>query len=150
MSRSSQRQLSAILPAGFTDWRTSMEISRKKWVTIAVAAGALLGTAGIAGAVTGSSSTTKPPATSAPSTHTSNTDPAHEAGESAQHAADEASGKFDGGHDGPGGHDGHSNTDPAHEDAESPARQAEEAQRDANPGSDGASDTAPTSGVPNQ
>ena len=102
-----------------------MELSRKTWITVAIATGALLGTAGIAGAVTASSTTTNPPATSGSSARTSNTDPAHEAGESAQRQADEASGKFGGG---PGGH---SNTDPTHEAKESPARQAEEAQRDA-------------------
>jgi hypothetical protein len=51
-------------------------------------------------------------------------DAAHEAAESPQHAADEASGKFQGG-------DGKSNTDPAHEAGESAARASEEAAHDA-------------------
>jgi hypothetical protein len=59
-------------------------------------------------------------------TDTSNSDPTHEASESAQREADETSGKIQ-----PGA-GGHSNTDPAHEAAESPARAAQEATDDAN------------------
>ncbi|MDQ1514735.1 MAG: hypothetical protein QOE80_565 [Actinomycetota bacterium] len=70
--------------------------------------------------------TTAPAATASPApsgtpggTFSSNEDPAHEAGESAQREADENSGKAFGGHHG-------SNEDPAHEASESPAREAEE------------------------
>ena len=98
-----------------------------------VATGALIGSAGIAGAVTGSSSTTSPSSTSTPKY---NTDPAHEAGESAQRQADEASGKAG---FGPGGH---SNTDPAHEAGESAAHKAEEAARDASTGTGATSGTS--------
>ena len=113
-----------------------MEMSRRKWVTVAIATGALVGSAGIAGAVTGSSSTSSPSSNSTSSTPKYNTDPAHEAGESAQRQADEASGKAG---VGPGGH---SNTDPAHEAGESAAHKAEEAQRDAGTSStSGTSDT---------
>jgi hypothetical protein len=73
-------------------------------------------------------STTAPSGTSsspAPGTDTSNHDPTHEAGESAQRAADEASGKIQ-----PGA-GGHSNTDPTHEAAESAAQAAQETTRDA-------------------
>ena len=115
-----------------------MEMSRRKWVTIAIATGALVGSAGIAGAVTGSSTTSNPPSSSAPKY---NTDPAHEAGESAQRKADEASGKA--GFGGPGGH---SNTDPAHEAGESAARKAEEAQRDAGTSSDTSGTSSATPG----
>lgn len=69
--------------------------------------------------------TTSPPAATAPpaasgntGTFSSNEDPAHEAGESAQREADENSGRAFGHHG--------SNEDPAHEASESPAREAEE------------------------
>jgi hypothetical protein len=107
------------------------------------AAGVVLGSPGVSGAATtdttaaaattdttAAAATTAPTAaaaTTAPTTpiDTSNHDPVHEAAETAQQAADEASGKFQGG----GG--GKSNTDPAHEAAESPARAAAEAAHDA-------------------
>jgi len=82
------------------------------------AAGAAFGIPGVSGA-----QTTTP--SSGASADTSNHDPAHEAAESPEQAAAEASGEFH------GGHDGHSNTDPAHEAAESPERAAEEAAHDA-------------------
>jgi hypothetical protein len=98
------------------------------------AAGVVLGSPGVSGAATtdttaavATTDTTAAAATTAPTTpiDTSNHDPVHEAAETAQQAADEASGKFQGG----GG--GKSNTDPAHEAAESPARAAAEAAHDA-------------------
>ena len=65
----------------------------------------------------------------------SNTDPSHEAGESAARQAEEktadASGVRPAGDGGPGGFGGHSNTDPAHEAGESAAHAAEEKARDA-------------------
>ena len=120
-----------------------MEMSRRKWVTVAIATGALAGSAGIAGAVTGSSSTSNPPANSTPATPKYNTDPAHEAGESAPRQADEASGKAGFGRGGPGGH---SNTDPAHEAGESASRKAEETQRDAGTSSDTSGTSTATPG----
>jgi hypothetical protein len=91
----------------------------------------------LAGAQT--TGTTAPAATPAPSstpgTFSSNEDPAHEAGESAQREADENSGKAFGGHHG-------SNEDPAHEASESPAREAEEDAANASSGAP--SSTAPT------
>lgn len=112
--------------------------SRKKWITAAVAAGALIGSAGIASALGGSSpkagSTDTTVVTIAADTGTdtatphSNEDPTHEGSETPAREADEAAGKGFGG--GPRG-DHHSNTDAAHETAESPARAAEEAAHDA-------------------
>ncbi len=115
-----------------------MEMSRRKWVTIAIATGALIGSAGIAGAVTASSTTTSPSPSSATPTPHFNTDPTHEAGESAQRQADEASGKAG------FGRGGHSNTDPAHEAGESAARTTEEAQHDAGTSSGTAPETGTT------
>ncbi|HEY0398735.1 MAG TPA: hypothetical protein VGF00_10130, partial [Acidimicrobiia bacterium] len=69
-----------------------------------------------------------------PGTFSSNEDPAHEAGESAQREADEDSGKAFGGPHG-------SNEDPAHEASESPAREAEEDAANASSGA--SSSTAP-------
>ena len=69
-----------------------------------------------------------PAATPTAGTDTSNSDPTHEAGESAAQEATETAG-------GGPGNGGHSNTDPAHEASESAARQAEEAASDANVGS---------------
>jgi hypothetical protein len=96
---------------------------------------------GLAGAQT---TTSSPAAATAPAattggagTFTSNEDPAHEAGESAQREADENSGKaFSGGHHG-------SNEDPAHEASESPEREAQEdaANAGASSGSTSAPDT---------
>jgi hypothetical protein len=82
------------------------------------AAGVVLGIPGVSGAQT----TTTP--SSGASADTSNHDPAHEAAETPEQAAAEASGNFHGG-------GGHSNTDPAHEAAESPERAAAEAAHDA-------------------
>jgi hypothetical protein len=88
-----------------------------------------------------SGTTSSPAATASPApsgtsgAFTSNEDPTHEAGESAQREADENSGKAFGGHHG-------FNEDPAHEAAESPAREAQEdAQNGASGGSSGS--TAP-------
>ena len=68
---------------------------------------------------------------------TSNEDPTHEAGESAQREADEDAGKV-------GPHGGHgSNEDPAHEATESPEREAQEDA--ANAGSSSAVTQAPSS-----
>lgn len=119
-----------------------MDISstRKKWITAAVAAGALIGSAGIASALGGSSpkvgNTDNTVMTAAAGTGTGtdtatphrNEDPTHEASETPAREADEAAGKGFGG--GPRG-DHHSNTDAAHEAAESPAHAAEEAAHDA-------------------
>lgn len=126
--------------------------TRRRLLTVGVAIGAVVGTAGIASALSNSPTTPKPvvssvpPATDAPEAadvdtnatadstvgaDTSNTDPAHEAAETPEQAAAEAAGKGHGhGHEG-GGHHGHSNTDAAHEAAESPERQAQEAAEDA-------------------
>ena len=118
-----------------------ISITRKRLVTAAIAAGALIGSAGIASAVTGSTdtspsapatgaspgATTAPGAATAPAVDNSNKDPKHEAGESTQREADETAGKM--GHG--GGLHGRSNTDPAHEATESPARKAQEATNDA-------------------
>lgn len=100
--------------------------------TIGVVAGLGLGTA--IGMVFGNplaSNAQTTPTTAAATTSTDankaftpNTDPAHEAAETPQHAADEASGKFQGG-------GRHFNTDAAHEAGESTAHAAEEAARDA-------------------
>lgn len=109
-----------------------MTSTTKKWLVAAVAVGAMVGSAGIAAAATGSGTTTPAPAASTPAPKY-NTDPAHEAGESTQRQADEASGKAGFG----GGPGGRSNTDPAHEAGESAARQAEELARDAASGTSG-------------
>jgi hypothetical protein len=110
------------------------DVMRKFAVPAVIAASALVG--GVIGVTvlapaSGSAQTTTTTAASGSSatpaagTDTSNHDPTHEAGESAQRAADEASGKIQ-----PGA-GGHSNTDPAHEAGESAARAAEEAASDA-------------------
>jgi len=100
---------------------------KHRLATFGLVAGALVagGTAGaLIGipAVSGAQTNTTPSSSS--TTDTSNKDAAHEAAETPQHAADEASGKFQGG-------GGKSNTDPAHEAGESAARTAEEATHDA-------------------
>jgi hypothetical protein len=118
--------------------------------------GALIGAPGISNADTNTPTTTvAAPATTAgtsgtpatPGKFTPNTDPAHEAGESAAVEANEKLGIAPnggpGGHDGKGGPRGHSNTDPAHEAAESPARVAEEAAHDAAIANGTAPTTAP-------
>ena len=120
-----------------------MDISstRKKWITAAVAAGALIGSAGIASALGGSSpkvgntdTTVITAAAAGTGTGTDtatphrNEDPTHEASETPAREADEAAGKGFGG--GPRG-DHHSNTDAAHEAAESLAHAAEGAAHDA-------------------
>ncbi|MDQ1704292.1 MAG: hypothetical protein QOF18_658 [Frankiaceae bacterium] len=100
--------------------------------------------AGVAGGVIGAgmlgsaqaATNPSPSSTSSPGTKWhSNTDPAHEAGESAARAAAEkkadATGVPPAGFGGPRGH---SNTDPAHEAGESASRAAEEKARDASPG----------------
>ncbi len=133
----------------------ALSATRKRLITVGLFAGAVVGSAGIASALTSSSTTT--PSTPSANTvdadpasgtgtgvDTSNTDPTHEAGESAQHEADETAGKIGHGHgdhgkgDGDGDHgkggDHHSNTDAAHEAGESPARAAEEATNDAKVG----------------
>lgn len=114
--------------------------TRKRVITAALGVGIVLGSAGIASALSSSPAATPP--TDPPSTigggstpaststgaggvDQSNSDPTREAGESAQREADETAGKIGG-----GGHHT-SNTDPAHEAAESPTRAAEEAARDA-------------------
>ena len=108
-----------------------MATTSKRWIVAAAAIGAMLGSAGIASAAT-SGSSTPAPTTNRPAP-SYNTDPAHEAGESAQRQADEAAGRAGFG-DGPGGH---SNTDPAHEAGESAQRQAEEKAQDAASGNSG-------------
>lgn len=96
-------------------------------------AGGAIGAALLNGSASAQTSTSTPAANTAPAANTpavdnSNKDPAHEAAESPQRAADEAAGRVGGGSD----HGNHvSNKDPAHEAAESPARAAEEASRDA-------------------
>jgi hypothetical protein len=87
-------------------------------LAVGLTAGAVFGVPLVSGA-----QTTSTPS-SGSSVDNSNHDPAHEATESPEHAAAEASGNFHGG-------DGHSNTDPAHEAAESPERAAAEATHDA-------------------
>ena len=90
--------------------------------TSALALGLAAGGFGIANAASSSTATTAAPAAAQSSTrqYSSNTDPAHEAGESTQRKADEAAGRgFK------------SNTDPAHEAGESAQRKAEEAANDA-------------------
>jgi hypothetical protein len=92
-----------------------------------------------------STSTTAPAASTAPAANgaavdNSNKEPAHEAAESPQRAADEAAGKVGGGRE----HGNHvSNKDPAHEAAESPARATEEASRDAAIANGSTTTTAP-------
>ena len=63
---------------------------------------------------------------SATTAHTSNEDPAHEAGESAAREAAEDNGTATFGGPGGHGHRGGSNEDPAHEQSESAEREAEE------------------------
>ena len=112
----------------------NLSSSRKRLITVGIAAGAFLGSAGLVSAIGKPSATTPtavtdtvaPAAAPAAGTDTSNSDPTHEAGESADREAAETAGGGFGHKDG-----GHSNTDPAHEASESPARQAEEAARDA-------------------
>ena len=114
-----------------------MKIKNSRLVIGAAVFGAALGSAGIAMAVSSdSSTTTTPPAVSSapnaasPSTgDQGNTDPAHEAAETPEHEAEEASGNWH--HGGRGDHGGMSNHDAAHEAAESPERAAEEAAEDA-------------------
>ena len=65
-----------------------MASASKKWILAAAAAGAMIGSAGIAAAATGSGTATPAPAASNPAP-TYNTDPAHEAGESAARQAEE-------------------------------------------------------------
>ena len=120
-----------------------MKIKNSRLMIGAAVFGAALGSAGIAMAVSSdSSTTTTPPAVSSapnaasPSTgDQGNTDPAHEAAETPEHEAEEASGNWHhGGHGDQGGHGDHggmSNHDAAHEAAESPERAAEEAAEDA-------------------
>jgi hypothetical protein len=120
---------------------------RKRVITAGLVVGAVIGSAGIANALTGSTTTPPPASTVTENTadatdtgtgvDTSNTDPAHEAAETPAVAAQEAAGTGhgdgdhgDGDHGGPGG-DHHSNTDAAHEAAESPERAAQEAADDA-------------------
>jgi hypothetical protein len=133
---------------------------RKRVITAGLVVGAVIGSAGIANALTGSTTTPPPASTVTENTadvtdtgtgvDTSNTDPAHEAAETPAVAAQEAAGNGhgdgdhgdggpgdgdhgDGDHGGPGGPGGdhHSNTDAAHEAAESPERAAQEAADDA-------------------
>jgi hypothetical protein len=103
-------------------------------VAASIAGGAIgAGLFGSAQAAPDTTSTVTPQATNPPSGRWhSNTDPAHEAGESAARAAEEkkadATGVPPAGFGGP---EGHSNTDPAHEAGESAARAAEERAHDA-------------------
>jgi len=108
-----------------------------------LAATALVGVTFLGGAVGATMIGTASAATSTPSPSTSagtgtqgrwhsNTDAAHEAGESAARAAQEKSADATGvAPEGPGGH---SNTDAAHEAGESPARAAQEKAADATAG----------------
>ena len=123
-----------------------MTSTAKKWIIGAAAAGAMIGSAGIAAAATGSGSTPTPSVSSqAPK---SNEDATHEKGESTTREADEAAGRAGFGEHGPGGHDGHSNTDPAHEAGESKERQAEEATRDAQGSSTGSTGSTGSTDAP--
>lgn len=125
--------------------------TRKRVATAAIGLGVVIGSAGVASALSGSpASPVNPNTVATPTTDgadtppagdatigadNSNKDPAHEAAESPDVAAAEAAGR---GHahgggdgDGPGGADHRSNTDPAHEAAESTERAAQEATNDA-------------------
>ena len=95
-----------------------------------------LASAQTTGTTSAPAAATAPPAAAGatPGTFSSNEDPAHEAGESAQREADEDSGKAFGGPHG-------SNEDAAHEASESPAREAEEDAANASSGA--SSSTAP-------
>ncbi len=103
-----------------------------------VAAGAIAGSLLVGGAVgaawfvpklAGAQTTTTPPTTAEPGNgtrFTSNEDPAHEAGESAEREATEDAGRgFEGHHRGPNGQFT-SNEDTAHEASESAEREAAE------------------------
>jgi len=121
--------------------------------------GGILAMTGTASAAT-TTPTPTPSATSGTSTTTpkwhSNTDPTHEAGESAARAAAEktadATGVPPAGFGGPGdghgpdgmGPGGHSNTDPAHEAGESAARAAQEKAADAAAGASTPSSSSTT------
>ena len=92
-------------------------------------AGVILGVTQLSNAQTTTTTPADPAAPASPadpgatkSATGSNEDATHEAGESAQHEADENSGKAGFGHHRGGG----SNEDPAHEAGESAAREAEE------------------------
>jgi hypothetical protein len=111
-------------------------VKKKTLVPLALVAASIAGGAigaglfGTAQAAPNTTSTVTPQATNPPSGKWhSNTNPAHEAGESAARAAEEK--KADATGVPPAGFGGHSNTDPAHEAGESAARAAEERARDA-------------------
>ncbi|MDP9100818.1 MAG: hypothetical protein M3N21_01530 [Actinomycetota bacterium] len=109
-------------------------------VGAAVVAGALGATMfGTANAASGTPAPGVSPGS--PGTLHSNTDPTHEAGESAARQAQEKTADA-GGVAPEGARGGHSNTDPAHEAGESAARQAQEKARDA-----GLPATAPSPGT---
>ncbi len=124
----------------------------------ALALGLAAGGFGIASAASSSTATTPAPAAAQSSTsqYSSNNDPAHEAGESAQRKADEAAGRGFGSNTDPtheagesaqrkadeaAGRGFQSNTDPAHEAGESAQRKAEEA------ANDGAAKATPATGT---
>jgi hypothetical protein len=126
-----------------TGWAAIMPVMKKRTAAIALTAslagggvaGALLGVPGSAGAQDAPSTTTT--TIDAPDqVHSSNEDPAHEAGESAEREAAENAGQTGGGWhrdgdaDGDGGEHhgfrGGSNEDPAHEAGESAEREAAE------------------------
>lgn len=113
-----------------------IKFGRRQLATAALVAGAAIGGAGIAAAATGTTTPTSPaaptpadpavPAAGDPvGVDQSNSDPTHEASESAEREAAETYGHMG------GGGDHHSNTDAAHEAGESPERAAEEAANDA-------------------
>jgi hypothetical protein len=95
--------------------------SRKRLITAALVAGALVGSAGVAAAATSSTTTTQAPAAADGTAKVgSNEDPTHEASETPEQEAAEDAGL---------GHRGHgrgNNEDPAHEATESPEREAAE------------------------
>ena len=110
-------------------------LGRRQLATIGLVVGAAIGGVGIANAATGTTTPTDPAVTTpvdpaAPAAGTgvdqSNSDPTHEATESADREAAETAGQG-----GFGGGNHHSNTDAAHEAAESPERVAQEAANDA-------------------
>lgn len=137
--------------------KTEQSKTRRRIVTGAIALGALLGSGAIANALTNPSTPATPaqvvggsaaetPSTPVAGEDQSNNDPSHEAGETADHEAEETAGRGGHRHDGDGGdggdHGGHSNTDAAHEAGESPERVAQETARDAQVGANDSSTAA--------
>jgi len=131
-----------VAPRGVATERNLMTVRR--WLTMAALVGVSFAGGVVGATMIGTANAATSPSTPSSSTPAatqgrwhSNTDPKHEAGESAARAAEEKAADASGIAPEGFGRGGHSNTDPAHEAGESAARAAQEKAEDAAGGTTG-------------